>query len=114
MKQKYLLWLAISAVIMILFPLAAVYLVKGDAGMAACYFLFFALNPLYFVIMGIGASYHMKQMWSLPLVTAVLFVASSWVIFTFGDVAFLLYALLYTIMSMVAMVVFRFLRKHML
>ena len=50
MKQNIILWLAASAVVMLMFPWLAVAFVKGDAGMAVCFLLFFAVNPLYSVL----------------------------------------------------------------
>ena len=44
MKKNIILWLAVSAVVMLALPWLAVTLVKGDAGMAVCFLLFFALN----------------------------------------------------------------------
>lgn len=53
MKKNFILWLAVSAVIMLVLPWLAVTFVKGDAGMAACLLLFFAVNPIYSVAMGL-------------------------------------------------------------
>ena len=46
MKKNIILWLAVSAVVMLAFPWLTVIFVKGDAGMAVCFLLFFAVNPL--------------------------------------------------------------------
>ena len=46
MKQSIILWLAVSAAVMLALPWIAVTFVKGDAGMAVCFLLFFAVNPL--------------------------------------------------------------------
>ena len=55
MKKKIIFWLAVTAVIMLALPWLAVTFVKGDAGMAACFVLFFAVNPIYSVVIGIFA-----------------------------------------------------------
>ena len=73
MKKKFILWLAFSAVIMLALPWLAVTLVKGDAGMAACFVLFFAIDPIYSVVIGSFAGKDMKHLWSLPVFSAVLF-----------------------------------------
>ncbi|WP_279053510.1 hypothetical protein [Eisenbergiella tayi] len=52
MKKNIILWMAASAVVMLAFPWLAVTFVKGDAGMAVCFLLFFAVNPLYSVLIG--------------------------------------------------------------
>ena len=72
MKKKYIMWLILSIVVMILLPWAAVTFVQGDARMAACFLLFFAVNPLYSVVIGILAGRNLKEMWSLPVISAVL------------------------------------------
>ncbi len=114
MKKMYLFWVMVSVAVMVLFPLAAVTFMKGDSGAAASLFLFFTLNPLYSVILGIGSAFHIKKLWSLPIVSGVLFLAGAWSIFSFGDMAFVLYALFYIFMGMLAMVLFYFLKKKML
>ena len=45
--KKMIPWIIASAVIMLVFPWLAVTFVKGDGGMAVCFILFFALNPIY-------------------------------------------------------------------
>ena len=55
MKNNFILWIIISLAIMLVLPWLAVFFVKGDAGMAVCFILFFAVNPIYSVIMGIFA-----------------------------------------------------------
>ena len=50
MKNNFILWIIISLVIMLVLPWLAVFFVKGDAGMAVCFILFFAVNPIYSVI----------------------------------------------------------------
>ena len=46
MKKNFILWLTASAVVILALPWLAVTLVKGDAGMAVCFLLFFAINGL--------------------------------------------------------------------
>ena len=50
MKNNFILWFIISAVIMLALPWLAVSFIKGDGGMAVCFILFFAVNPIYSVI----------------------------------------------------------------
>ena len=88
-------WLLISAVIMLGLPWLAVTFVKGDGGMAVCFILFFAVNPVYAVVSGIYAGMDMQRMWALPVITAVLFLAGTWIMFDIGETEFILYALIY-------------------
>ena len=52
MKKDIILWLAVSALVMLALPWLSVTFVKSDAGMAVSFLLFFAVDPLYSVIIG--------------------------------------------------------------
>ena len=105
--KKMIPWIIASAVIMLVFPWLAVTFVKGDGGMAVCFILFFALNP----IAGVQASRDVKRFWALPMITAVLFLACTWLHFDMGEPAFLLYALIYLLLGAAAMLLSAFIRK---
>ena len=111
MKKKIIFWLAVTAVIMLALPWLAVTFVKGDAGMAACFVLFFAVNPIYSVVIGIFAGKDMKHLWSLPVISAVLFLVGAWVFFDMGETAFILYAVVYLALGIAAMLISMFIRK---
>ena len=111
MKKNIILWLAVSAVVMLALPWIAVTFVKGDAGMAACFVLFFALNPLYSVILGVFAGKDVKHLWSLPVISAVLFLIGTWIFFDMGEMAFILYAVVYLVLGIVAMLISMIIRK---
>ena len=114
MKKKYIMWFILSAFVMLLLPWAAVTFVKGDAGMAACFLLFFAVNPVYSVVIGIFAGRNFKEMWSLPVISAVLFLLGTWIFFDMGERAFLLYAGIYLIIGIVVMFVSALISKRVL
>ena len=111
MKKNIILWLAASAVVMLAFPWLAVTFVKGDAGMAVCFLLFFAVNPLYSVIIGAYAGKDVKHLWSLPVISAVLFLIGTWIFFDMGETAFILYAAAYLVIGIMAMLISMFIRK---
>ncbi len=111
MKKSIILWMAASAVVMLALPWIAVTFVKGDAGMAACFVLFFALNPLYSVILGVFAGKDVKHLWSLPIVSAALFLIGTWIFFDMGEMAFILYAVVYLVLGIVAMLISMIIRK---
>ena len=111
MKKNIILWLAASVVVMLAFPWLAVTFVKGDAGMAVCFLLFFAVNPLYSVIIGAYAGKDVKHLWSLPVISAVLFLIGTWIFFDMGETAFILYAAVYLIIGIMAMLISMFIRK---
>ena len=111
MKKNIILWMAASAVVMLAFPWLAVTFVKGDAGMAVCFLLFFAVNPLYSVINGAYAGKDVKYLWSLPVISAVLFLIGTWIFFDMGETAFILYAAVYLVIGIMAMLISMFIRK---
>ena len=105
MKKDFVLWLVVSIVIMLLFPFLAVTFVKGDAGMAVCFILFYAVNPVYSVVIGTFAGKDIKRLWSLPVISSILFLAGTWLLFDMGEIAFVMYAAIYLIMGMIAVLV---------
>ena len=105
MKNNFILWIIISLAIMLVLPWLAVFFVKGDAGMAVCFILFFAVNPIYSVIMGIFAGKNIKRLWGMPVISAVLFLLGSWIFFSMGERAFILYAGVYLILGIAAMTI---------
>ncbi len=109
--KKLLFWLAASALVMLLLPWLAVTLLKGVNGMAACLVLFFALNPLYALLAGAWAGLDAKKLWSVPLLTALFFLAGTWLFFDMGEPAFILYASVYLLLGAAAMLLPRFIRK---
>ena len=109
--KKMIPWIIASAVIMLVFPWLAVTFVKGDGGMAVCFILFFALNPMYAIFAGVQASRDVKRFWALPMITAVLFLAGTWLHFDMGEPAFFLYALIYLLLGTAAMLLSAFIRK---
>lgn len=111
MKKKFIVWLAISATVMLILPLSAVTLIKGDAGMAACFILFFAVNPIYSIIIGYFAGKGGKHLLSLPVISAILFLAGTWLFFDMGEPAFILYAVVYLVLGIVAMMISMFINK---
>ena len=111
MKRSFFLWTAVSAAVMLLLPLLASRVISGDAGMAACFLLFFAVNPLYSVLLGIAAGKDAVRLWPLPVLSALLFLLGTWFFFDMGEPAFLLYAALYLIIGVCVMLGTWFIRK---
>ena len=106
--KKMIPWIIASAVIMLVFPWLAVTFVKGDGGMAVCFILFFALNPIF---AGAQAGKDVKRFCALPMITAILFLAGTWLHFDMGEPAFFLYALIYLLLGAAAMLLSAFIRK---
>ena len=64
-------------VVMLIIPLITVNTVKADAGMLVTMLLFFAVNPVLSVAMGILSGKDIKFFWFTPLLVAGLFWAFS-------------------------------------
>ena len=109
--KKLILWIIASAVITLAFPWLAVTFIKGDGGMAVCFILFFALNPIYVICAGVYAGKDKKRLWALPILTALFFWAGIWLFFDMGEKAFVLYALVYLFLGAVAMLISMFIKK---
>ena len=109
--KKIFPWLIASAAILLALPWLAVTFVKSDAGMAVCLFLFFVLNPIYAICTGAYAGKDIKRFWALPVITALFFLAGAWWFFELGESDFILYALVYLILGMAAMLLSQFVRK---
>lgn len=109
--KKMIAWLIASASILLALPWLAVTFVKSDAGMAVSLFLFFVLNPIYAICAGAYAGRDVKRFWALPVITALFFLAGAWLFFDMGEMAFILYALIYLLLGIAAMLLSRFIRK---
>lgn len=92
-------------------PWMVVTFVKGDSGMAVCFLLFYAFNPICSVTVGAVAGKDVKHLWSLPVILAVLFLCGTWIFFEMGETAFMLYAAVYLVLGIAAMLISMFVRK---
>ncbi len=111
MKKNIILWMAASAVVMLAFPWLAAAFVKGDAGMAVCFLLFFAVNPLYSVLIGAFVGKDIRRLWSLPVISSALFLIGTWIFFDMGESAFILYAAVYLVLGIAAMLIKKKMQK---
>ena len=109
--RKLITWTMLAMLLMIGCPWFAVEF-AGSAGMAICFILFFAVNPLFSVVCGAFAGKNIKQLWVLPIITAGLFLAGSWLFFEMGEIAFLVYCGCYLIIGIIAMLISAFVYKR--
>ena len=109
--KKLLLWTALAALLTIGCPWLAVSF-AGTAGMAVCFLLFFAVNPVFSIVCGIFAGRNIKQLWGLPLIVSGLFLAGVWLFFEMGEPAFLLYGSAYLVIGLIAMLASAFTKKR--
>ena len=112
MKKTSLVWIAVSGVVMVLFPWLAVTFVKGDGGMAVCFLLFFGVNPVYVMVNGAFAGTNQRYDWIQPVSAPILFLLAAWVLFDMGETAFVQYAVLYLGLGLGAMLISGMLSKR--
>ena len=90
----------LSVLIMILLPFLAVTFVKGDNGMAICFVLFYAINPLFSIYTG-----YSTDKWIYPIVNSLLFLVGTWIFFDMGEIAFIYYAIVYLLLGLITMLI---------
>lgn len=96
-------FLLISVLILLGLPLLTVTFASHDAGMMICFLLFFAIDPIYSILVGIFAGRDVKQCWFQPFLVSALFLAGTWLFFDEGETAFLGYAGIYLLLGLAAM-----------
>lgn len=109
--KKLLIWTICAMFLMLGCPWLAVKF-AGSAGMAVCFILFFAINPLFSAVCGVFAGKNVKQLWTLPIITAGLFLTGTWLFFEIAEIAFLLYGGCYLIIGIIAMLISYSLHKR--
>lgn len=101
--MKKLFFLTVAALLLMVGgPWASVTFV-GDAGMAVCFLLFFAVDPLFCAVAGAFAGQDLRRLWAVPLIAPAAFLAGTWLFFEMGEPAFLLYGGCYLLIGSAAM-----------
>ena len=72
-KKKILIAISTLLVVMLVLPLLFVAFVPGEAAMAFCFILFFAVDPLAILALSIMAGTEIGDLWWIPLASAVSF-----------------------------------------
>ena len=102
-KNNFLTWLILTAIVMLVLPWLTFMFIKGDAGMAVCFILFYVLNPLFSIICGVFSGKNPKKLWFCPLMTGILFIVGCWISFEMGEGAFVVYGIGYSAIGAAAM-----------
>jgi len=100
------LWTAAAFILLVGLPWLIVTVVRSDAGMAACFLLFYAIDPVFAIAAGMFAGKDPRRLWFLPILTPLLFLAGTWLCFDPGEPAFVTYALMYLLLGGTTMFVF--------
>ena len=103
--KKNLTCILVSAVVMLLFPFIATSVFKSDAGFAIILLMFFVLNPLTAIGVGIFAGRNVKSSWYQPLLLAALFLAGVWAFFAPGETDFFYYVAIYLLVGYLSMII---------
>lgn len=106
-----MMWIVVTIVAMFVLPFCVAWFAPADAGMALCMLLFFIVNPIYSAILGYCCGSNVRQMWNLPLVSSVAFLAGTWLFFDIREVWFIIYATVYLIIGWTAMGISRYLNN---
>ena len=115
--KKNIAALVVIALVMFGCPWAAVTFAPGDAGMALMFVLFFGVNFVCSLYVGIFSGLAVKQRWFLPLLNAAAFLLGTWTILDWGNPDFYGYTVAYLAVGLLSMVVTIFvvreIRKNM-
>lgn len=110
-RRIIMMWLAATIAVMFALPFCMTRFVPADAGMALCMMLFFIVNPIYSAILGFRCGRDVRQMWSLPLISSITFLAGTLLFFDIREVWFIIYAATYLAIGWVAMGINKYLNS---
>lgn len=102
--KKSIKWVIFSFIVLFILPLLAAKF-AGPSGMALCYIMFFAINPIFFIAEGIASGKAIKKFWYMPFGSALIYLLSMWIVFDMGESAFLLYAGTYFAIGTIVMLI---------
>ena len=111
LKKAIMIWLAVTIIVMFALPFAVARLASECSGMALCMMLFFIVNPIYSAILGYRCGKYIKKMWNLPLVSAVAFLAGTWIFFDIHELWFIVYAIAYLAISWTSMAISKYINR---
>ncbi len=84
---------------------------SGCSGMILCIIVFYIINPVYSIILGANCGKNIRQMWNIPLLSAIMFLSGTWLFFDIKEVWFIIYAAAYLAIGWIAMFTSSYLRK---
>ncbi len=102
--KRNIKWTVLSLVILFALPLLVAKF-AGTSGMALCFIMFFAVNPVFFIAEGISSGKDIKRHWFMPLVSALIYLLSTWIVFDMGETAFVLYSGIYLAIGIIVMLI---------
>lgn len=103
MSTKIWMIILIIVCVMHLLPFAVIHLFLGDTALAIILLLVYFLNPIFVFIIGYWSGKQWRKTWYLPLAAALIFLLSSWILFTHEEILYVYYALAYLGIGMMAL-----------
>lgn len=111
LKLTSLKWIGITLAVMFILPFVVAKLASECAGMALCMMLFLVINPIYSIILGIVAGRDIRALWNLSFISAVAFLAGTWIFFDIHEPWFMVYTAAYLCIGVVAMLITNCLKR---
>lgn len=71
--KKILIAVSTLLVVMLLLPVLAVNFAPADAGLAVAFLLFFVIDPLTVLALGVMAGTELRKLWWIPVVSVAVF-----------------------------------------
>lgn len=105
LTKPAVIWTVAALLLFLIIPWAVTRLIHSDAALAICLILWYAIDPVFAIAAGMFAGKRPRELWFLPVLIPVLFVAANYLCFA-SDPAFLTYALFYLALSGTTMFVF--------
>ena len=96
-------WMLISTLIVCMLPILIAMIIPSETGMMVCLVLFFVVNPIYSAILGFMASKRGGFMKAVPVVSALMFIVGTTILFGLADYTFVLYGAYYLAISYTVM-----------
>ena len=109
--RKIIYVVIFMVVVLFLLPLIIVNVSSADAGLILCLSLFFIVNPLASIACGIYSGFNIKKMWFVPIIFALVFLASTWMIFAAGELIFVVYSGAYLLVGYIALLATYLIRR---
>lgn len=103
-RKKSFIAIITMLVVMLILPFVAVRLVSSDAGMALCFILFFAVNPLTVISLSIMAGTDIRKLWWMPFLAAVVFPVFFGIVVMELVMDLFVYSALYLAVGLLAMI----------
>lgn len=95
--------LFVCAVVQVVIPWSVSLAVSAEASIGVLYILFFMLEPLFALIMGLYAGRQIRLRWFTALAVPVMFLLGIAAVFGAGVVEFLVYSVTYLLLTLAGM-----------